>query len=98
MADSKNAVSAKPNINKTTYKSRESRGVGTNRGVDTNALKNNLLKKYLDNITKDDVDEEMELEVKFGTLGNKISRITKSGHSWLNIIRASAPFVDKETS
>ena len=87
MADSKNAVSAKPNINKTTYKSRESRGVGTNRvgtnrGVgtgtnrgDTNALKNNLFKKYLDNITKDDVDEEMELEVKFGTIGNKISRI-----------------------
>ncbi len=37
---------------------------------------NNLLKLYLSNVTKEAVDEELELEVKFGTFGIKsISRI-----------------------
>lgn len=44
-----------------------------------------LLKIYLTNVTKDSSKEEMELEVKFGTIGGKHNNITKIQHE--NVIK-----------
>ena len=44
-----------------------------------------LLNIYLTNVTKDSSKEEMELEVKFGTIGGKHNNITKIQHE--NVIK-----------
>ena len=74
--DSNKVDSNKVDSNKVDSNKVDSNKVDSKNKVDSTTAINKLLKEYLTTITKDSKDEEMELEVKFGTFGNhKLSRI-----------------------